>query len=191
MRENNRTKIIIYSIIIAIVMCTAIITLGIILSRKSSQKMTPKQDSTNQQTNSTSINNSDTDIKDDEANYIYQDVVLLSSTETDIVSSLAQINNNNIKIKNTTVELSNLGEIVDSDHSEELVNTFLTLRGYTSMEEFIASLNFNSQTANNPNGAAGKVFVESSTNSQDGIIIFMTENHEMNGPRIKDLTVGE
>lgn len=190
MRENNRTKIIIYSIIIAIVMCTAIITLGIILSRKSSQKMTPKQDSTNQQTNSTSINNSDTDIKDDEANYIYQDVVLLSSTETDIVSSLAQINNN-IKIKNTTVELSNLGEIVDSDHSEELVNTFLTLRGYTSMEEFIASLNFNSQTANNPNGAAGKVFVESSTNSQDGIIIFMTENHEMNGPRIKDLTVGE
>ena len=116
MRENNRTKIIIYSIIIAIVMCTAIITLGIILSRKSSQKMTPKQDSTNQQTNSTSINNSDTDIKDDEANYIYQDVVLLSSTETDIVSSLAQINNNNIKIKNTTVELSNLGEIVDSDH---------------------------------------------------------------------------
>jgi hypothetical protein len=191
MRENNRTKIIIYSIIIAIVMCTAIITLGIILSRKSSQKMTPKQDSTNQQTNSTSINNSDTDIKDDEANYIYQDVVLLSSTETDIVSSLAQINNNNIKIKNTTVELSNLGEIVDSDHSEELVNTFLTLRGYTSMDEFIASLNFNSQTANNPNGAAGKVFVESSTNSQDGIIIFMTENHEMNGPRIKDLTVGE
>lgn len=191
MRENNRTKIIIYSIIIAIVMCTAIITLGIILSRKSSQKMTPKQDSTNQQTNSTSINNSDTDIKDDEANYIYQDVVLLSSTETDIVSSLAQINNNNIKIKNTTVELSNLGEIVDSDHSEELVNTFLTLRGYTSMEEFIASLNFNSQTANNPNGAAGKVFVESSTISQDGIIIFMTENHEMNGPRIKDLTVGE
>ena len=191
MRENNRTKIIIYSIIIAIVMCTAIITLGIILSRKSSQKMTPKQDSTNQQTNSTSINNSDTDIKNDEANYIYQDVVLLSSTETDIVSSLAQINNNNIKIKNTTVELSNLGEIVDSDHSEELVNTFLTLRGYTSMDEFIASLNFNSQTANNPNGAAGKVFVESSTNSQDGIIIFMTENHEMNGPRIKDLTVGE
>lgn len=191
MRKNTRTKIIIYSIIIAIVMCTAIITLGIILSRKSSQKMTPKQDSTNQQTNSTSINNSDTDIKDDEANYIYQDVVLLSSTETDIVSSLAQINNNNIKIKNTTVELSNLGEIVDSDHSEELVNTFLTLRGYTSMDEFIASLNFNSQTANNPNGAAGKVFVESSTNSQDGIIIFMTENHEMNGPRIKDLTVGE
>ena len=191
MKENNRTKIIIYSIIIAIVMCTAIITLGIILSRKSSQKMTPKQDSTNQQTNSTSINNSDTDIKDDEANYIYQDVVLLSSTETDIVSSLAQINNNNIKIKNTTVELSNLGEIVDSDHSDELVNTFLTLRGYTSMDEFIASLNFNSQTANNPNGAAGKVFVESSTNSQDGIIIFMTENHEMNGPRIKDLTVGE
>lgn len=59
------------------------------------------------------------------------------------------------------------------------------------MDEFIASLNFNSQTANNPNGAAGKVFVESSTNSQDGIIIFMTENHEMNGPRIKDLTVGE
>ena len=191
MRENNRTKIIIYSIIIAIVMCTAIITLGIILSRKSSQKMTPKKNFRNQQTNSTSINNSDTDIKDDEANYIYQDVVLLSSTETDIVSSLAQINNNNIKIKNTTVELSNLGEIVDSDHSEELVNTFLTLRGYTSMEEFIASLNFNSQTANNPNGAAGKVFVESSTNSQDGIIIFMTENHEMNGPRIKDLTVGE
>lgn len=56
------------------------------------------------------------------------------------------------------------------------------------MDDFIASLSFKSEMANDPNGADGKVFIESTADSEM-ITTFMTENDDINGSRIEKLTV--
>ncbi len=187
MKEKNNTKIIVLAILgAAVLVCIAIVTTGIITSRRSNQTGGSEQNAANQQI----ISDIDNDLYGDNEEYdelssMSKDQQILSNITTDIVSSLAQ---SGAITKSTTVELSDLGDIVDSYYSREVVETFLQLTGYTSMDDFIASLSFKSETANDFNGAAGKVFIESTADS-GRITTFMTENHDMNGTRIEGLTV--
>ncbi len=188
MKEKNNIKIIVLAILgAAILLCTAIVITGIIISRRSTQTNDSGQNIANQQINSNLYNDIYGDNEEyDELNNMYMDREILSSITTDIVSCLAQRSGG--AMKSTTVELSNFGDIVDSDYSGEVIELFLQLNGYTSMDDFIASLSFKSETANDPNGADGKVFIESKADSEM-ITIFMTENHDINGSRIEKLTV--
>lgn len=122
--------------------------------------------------------------EEDELKNQSHDQCQIASLQMDIASTIAVTG---VEVRDVTVELSELGELVNDDKADQFINEFLILGGIESVNDYSEWLSLKSELALDEDGADGRVFV-SADSATGQVCVFMTENGDPDGEKIEKLT---